>query len=188
MSQNWILSENKDYLGKAQKMEKQTDLERQTDLENRTDLENQTDLENRTAPENRITGEKLDELRAFFAQDRFATENGAYVEEAGENYAKCSMELTDRHKNARGAVMGGVHFVLADFTFAVATNCMGQSVVSLSSNITYTGKVKGNKLIGTAHCIKEGRSTNFYEITIEDEYGNQAAVVTITGFHVGDRK
>ena len=153
MSQNWILSENKDYLGKAQKME------------NRTDLERQTDLENRTAPKNRITGE-----------------------EAGENYAKCSMELTDRHKNARGAVMGGVHFVLADFTFAVATNCMGQSVVSLSSNITYTGKVKGDKLIGTAHCIKEGRSTNFYEITIEDEYGNQAAVVTITGFHVGDRK
>lgn len=176
MSQNWILSENKDYSGKAHKME------------NRTDLEKQTDLENRTAPENRITGEKLDELRAFFAQDRFATENGAYVEEVGENYAKCSMELTDRHKNARGAVMGGVHFVLADFTFAVATNCMGQSVVSLSSNITYTGKVKGNKLIGTAHCIKEGRSTNFYEITIEDEYGNQAAVVTITGFHVGDRK
>ena len=68
MSQNWILSENKDYLGKAQKME------------------------------NRITGKKLDELRAFFAQDRFATENGAYVEEAGENYAKCSMELTDLTK------------------------------------------------------------------------------------------
>ena len=176
MSQNWILSENKDDSGKAQKME------------NRTDLEKQTNLEKQTASEQRITGENLDELRAFFAQDRFATENGAYIEEAGENYAKCSMELTDRHKNARGAVMGGVHFVLADFTFAVATNCMGQSVVSLSSNITYTGKVKGNKLIGTAHCIKEGRSTNFYEITIEDEYGNQAAVVTITGFHVGDRK
>lgn len=169
-------------------MENRTDLEKQADLKSRTDLDEQANLEKRTDPEQRITGEKLDELRAFFTQDRFATENGAYIEEAGENYAKCSMELTDRHKNARGAVMGGVHFVLADFTFAVATNCMGQSVVSLSSNITYTGKVKGNKLIGTAHCIKEGRSTNFYEITIEDEYGNQAAVVTITGFHVGDRK
>lgn len=105
-------------------MENRTDLEKQTDLENRADLDKETNLENRTAPENRITGKKLDELRAFFAQDRFATENGAYVEEAGENYAKCSMELTDRHKNARGAVMGGVHFVLADFTFAVATNCI----------------------------------------------------------------
>ena len=52
--------------------------------------------------EKRITGKKLDELRAFFAQDRFATENGAYIEEAGENYAKCSMELTDRHKNGDG--------------------------------------------------------------------------------------
>ena len=135
--------------------------------------------------ENLITGEKLEELRTFFAQDRFATENGAVIEEAGERYAKCSVMLSDRHKNARGGIMGGVHFMLADFTFAVATNCMGQSVVSLSSNITYTGKVKGNKLIGTAHCSKDGRSTNFYEVTIEDELGNQAAVVTITGFHVG---
>ena len=107
MSQNWILSENKDYLGKAQKME------------------------------NRITGKKLDELRAFFAQDRFATENGAYVEEAGENYAKCSMELTDRHKNARGAVMGGVHFVLADFNFAVGTV---RSIVKLQYHLYRQGQ------------------------------------------------
>lgn len=135
-----------------------------------------------------ITGEKLEELRTFFAKDHFATENGAVIEEAGEHYAKCSLMLSSRHKNARGTIMGGVHFMLADFTFAVATNCCGQSVVSLSSNITYTGKVKGNKLIGTARCIKEGRSTNFYEITIEDELGNQAAVVTITGFHVGEEK
>ena len=61
-------------------MENRTDLEKQTDLENRADLDKETNLENRTAPENRITGKKLDELRAFFAQDRFATENGAYVE------------------------------------------------------------------------------------------------------------
>ena len=41
MSQNWILSENKDYLGKAQEMENQTDLKKQEDLKSRTDLERQ---------------------------------------------------------------------------------------------------------------------------------------------------
>lgn len=126
--------------------------------------------------------ETLEEVREFFAKDYFATENGAVIEEIGDHYAKCSMKLTKKHKNAVGAVMGGVHSVLADFTFAVAANWQKVGVVSLSSNITYLGAVRGNTLIAEARCIKEGRTTNFYQITIEDDLGNQVAVVTITGY------
>lgn len=124
----------------------------------------------------------LESVRTFFAKDRFATDNGAVIEEVGDHYAKCSMQITEKHRNAVGAVMGGVHFTLADFAFAVAANCQNVGVVSLSSNITYLGAVRGNTLIAEAYCVKEGRTTNFYQIDIRDELGNHAAVVTTTGY------
>ena len=58
----------------------------------------------------------------LFENDRFATENGAVIEEVEEHYAKCSLKLGSHHRNAMGAVMGGVYFTLADFAFAVAAN------------------------------------------------------------------
>ncbi|MBQ9135405.1 MAG: PaaI family thioesterase [Lachnospiraceae bacterium] len=125
---------------------------------------------------------ELKRVREFFKKDKFATDAGAVIEEIGEYYAKCSIELDDRHLNAVGGIMGGVHFVLADFTFAVASNWQKMGSVSLNSDIAYLGTVKGKKMIAEAHCIKEGRSTNFYRIDIGDELGNKVAVVNITGF------
>ena len=50
----------------------------------------------------------IEEAREIFANDRYATVlSGAYIEEIGENYAKCSMKITDDHRNAYGGVMGG---------------------------------------------------------------------------------
>ena len=124
----------------------------------------------------------LQKIRETFAKDRFATENGAIIEEVREHYARCSIELTERHFNAAGGVMGGVHFVLADFTFAVATNWNGMGVVSLSSTISYLGAVKGKKLIAEAECVKEGRSTIYYRVNVTDDLENRIAEVGINGF------
>ena len=124
----------------------------------------------------------LEKIREIFARDRFATENGAVIEEVREHYARCSVELTERHFNAAGGVMGGVHFMLADFAFAVATNWNGMGVVSLSSTISYLGAVKGKKLIAEAECIKEGRSTVYYRVDVIDDFGNRIAEVGINGF------
>ena len=85
----------------------------------------------------------IEEVRALFAKDRYATDSGAYIEEIGEHYAKCSIRLDERHRNAVGAVMGGVYFTLADFTFAVATNWKKPEVVSLNSTVTYLAPAKG---------------------------------------------
>ena len=124
----------------------------------------------------------LEEVRKVFANDRFATENGAVIEAIGDHYAKCSLRLTDRHRNAMGAVMGGASFTLADFTFAVAANWQNPGVVSLSSNIAYLGVAKGESLIAEAFCVKEGRTTGYYRIDVQDELGNQVAAVTTTGY------
>lgn len=127
----------------------------------------------------------IEKIREIFAKDRFATENGAVIDEVGERYAKCSIKLTERHRNAAGGIMGGVHFVLADFAFAVATNWNSMGVVSLSSTITYLGTVKGKYLIAEAECVKEGRSTVFYRVNLKDELENPVAEVGITGFRKG---
>lgn len=130
-------------------------------------------------------GEEKQELaraRTFFSKDRFATDAGAVIEELGEKYARCSIELDERHLNAVGGIMGGVHFVLADFAYAVASNWQQAPSVSLHSDIVYLGTVKGKKLIAEACCIKDGRSTNYYRVELKDELGNNVAVANITGF------
>lgn len=124
----------------------------------------------------------IEQVRELFAKDRFATDNGAVVDEVGDHYAKCSMKLDDRHKNALGAIMGGVYFTLADFTFAVASNWQKQGTVSLNAGITYLAPARGEKLIAEAVCIKNGKTTNFYRVDIRDEEGTLLATVSATGY------
>ncbi len=128
--------------------------------------------------------QKLNEVRERFSHDRFATVNGAVIEEIAEGYAKCSMQIKCDHKNALGAVMGGAIFTLADFAFAVAANWQEQPVVSLDASITFLGKAKGNILIAEAKKIRAGRRTCCYMVEITDELGSQVAHMTSNGFAV----
>jgi len=127
----------------------------------------------------------LEEVRKIFEGDRFATENGAVIESIGDHCATCSLILTDSHRNAMGAVMGGTLFMLADFAFAVAANHETMGCVSLHSDISFLGTAKGTKLIATAVCIKNGKRTAFYRVDVADDLGNAVANVTTTGFHLG---
>ena len=127
----------------------------------------------------------LEEVRATFASDRFATENGAIIEEIGDLSATCSLRITDSHRNAMGAVMGGASFMLADFAFAVAANHENMGCVSLRSDISFLGNAKGEKLIAKAVCVKNGKTTSLYRIDVTDDFGNLIATVTTTGYRVG---
>lgn len=126
----------------------------------------------------------LEEVRKIFEGDRFANENGAVIEEIGERSATCSLIITDSHRNAMGAVMGGTYFMLADFAFAVAANHEKMGCVSLRSDISFLGSAKGEKLIAKAICIKDGRTTACYRVDVTDNLGNLTATVTVTGYHI----
>ena len=126
----------------------------------------------------------LEEVRRIFAADRLATENGAVIDEIGDHSATCSLVITDSHRNAMGAVMGGTYFMLADFAFAVAANWEKMGCVSLRSDISFLGAAKGKKLIAKAVCVKEGRSAVCYRVDVSDDLGNLTATVTVTGYHV----
>lgn len=125
---------------------------------------------------------ELERVREFFRNDRYATENGAVIEEVGDHYAKCSIVLTDRHKNAVGGIMGGVYFTLADFTFAVATNRQEPGTVSITGDISFIGVPKGNKIIGETELIKNGRTISCYNVRITDELGTKVAAVKMVGY------
>lgn len=124
---------------------------------------------------------KLEEARAFFAGDRFATENGAVIDEIGEHYAICSMELTPHHLNAAGRVMGGAVFMLADFAFAVASNFGHPTDVTTTSQITFLRPSQGKMLYAKSQELRRGRTAVYYETSVTDDTGALIARVTASG-------
>ncbi|MDE5967367.1 MAG: PaaI family thioesterase [Lachnospiraceae bacterium] len=128
---------------------------------------------------------KIEKAREFFMNDRFAmVTSGIEIDEVGERYAKCSMKLTDGHRNAVGQVMGGAIYTLADFVFAVATNFEQPVTVTTVSQISYLGVAKGSILYGESRMLKDGRRNCFYQIDITDDLGNHVAVVSTSGVHL----
>lgn len=127
--------------------------------------------------------ERLKEVQERFRKDRFATDNGAVIEQVSDGYARCVMELDAHHYNAVGGVMGGAVFTLADFAFAVASNWDGRVCVSLTSQITYLSRAKGRKLVAEAKRVKDGRSTCYYVAEVRDDLGVRVAQVTASGFY-----
>ncbi len=124
----------------------------------------------------------IEEIREFFGHDRYAADTGAYIEEVGKNYAKVSLVLDERHKNAVGGVMGGVYFTLADFAFAVASNWQNPGTVSITSDISFIGVPKSGKVIAETELIKDGRSTCCYNVKVTDDLGTPLAAAKIVGF------
>ncbi len=124
----------------------------------------------------------IEKAREFFGKDKYATvASGIQIDEIGEHYSKCSMKITDNHKNAYGGVMGGAIFTLADFAFAVASNYNAPQTVSVTSQINFIGMAKGQCLIAESKVIKDGHTTCLYDVFITDELGTKVAYVTVNG-------
>ena len=124
----------------------------------------------------------MEEARAYFACDRFATENGMTIDELDENHAVTSLTLGDRHRNAFGGVMGGAIFTLADFAFAALTNGKGRVTVAQQVSISYLSAAKGGRLIATARYRKDGRSSCVVNVDVVDDTGRDIAQFVGTGF------
>ena len=131
-----------------------------------------------------IYEKQFESIREKFSRDRFATEAaGITIEEIRPQYARCEMLIQPVHLNARGAVMGGAIFTLADFAFAVAAN-QGRDVVTQASQITFLKAAQGKRLIAEARQVKDGKRVCFYEVKGNDDLGTEVAFVTINGYVV----
>ncbi len=128
----------------------------------------------------------IEEARKIFSKDLYATElSGIEIDEIGKDYAKCSMKLTEKHKNAYGGIMGGAIYTLADFAFAVASNYeKEQATVSLVGQATFMSATNGSILFAEARLLKDGKRNSFFEVTVSDDLEKTIAMVSFTGAHV----
>ena len=128
------------------------------------------------------TFSSLAEARNYFAKDLFAMSNNMTLDALTEDGAVCGMEITERHLNAEGGLMGGAILALADFTFAAASNNAHRPTVAQQVSLNFLNASKGKRLISTASCLKSGRTSCVYVISIKDDLGKDIAQATFTGF------
>lgn len=124
----------------------------------------------------------IESAREFFYKDKFAVDTGITLDELTEDFAVCSLKITDDHRNAYGGVMGGVIFTLADFAFAVLSNQIHQLTVGQQVDIHYLSAPKGEKLIAKATCRKSGRTSSIINVDVSDDEGRDVAQFIGTGF------
>ena len=128
------------------------------------------------------TFQSIEEARAYFEKDRFATENGIVLEELLESSAVCSLMLTGRHRNAEGGVMGGAIFTLIDLSFAAAATNVHKPTVAQQVSMNFLSAAKGEKLIAKASCRKDGKTSCVYQVDVSDDLGRDVAQAVVTGF------
>ena len=125
----------------------------------------------------------LEQVQAFFADDRFAYEAcGCRIIEASLGHAVTEFAITPTHRNAMGAVMGGAIFTLADYALAVACNMGEEPTVSVSNTIEFLSGTRGERLIATCDVDKSGRNLGFYTVDVTDDVGTHVARMTATCF------
>ena len=136
-------------------------------------------------PAESVATPALEEVRAYFGGDHFATRQcAAQIDEAAPGHAVCSFTIERHHRNAMGNVMGGAIFTLADFACAVASNVGQQPSVTVSSNVEFVTGARGERLIATCDADRSGRRLGFYTTRVEDERGTLVALVTATCMRV----
>ena len=123
-----------------------------------------------------------EKAQKILAEDRFAVMSGVELEDAGKDYAVCSLHITANHLNAAGAVQGGAIFTLADTAFAMAANNQGKLTVSISNSISYLKSTRGDMLTATAKMVSASKRICTCEVEIKDDLGELIALMTGTGY------
>ena len=128
------------------------------------------------------TFKSIEEAREHFKKDRFASSTGMVLDELGDDYAVCSVELSENHQNAYGGIMGGAIFTLADLAFAALSNNIHQPTVAQQVSINYLSSVKGSRLIARAYIKKDGQRTITINVDVKDDTGRDIAQFIGLGF------
>jgi len=114
----------------------------------------------------------------------FVSSNNYRLVDVSDNYCKLEGIITESSLNPYGIAHGGYIFGLADTASGIAARSKGRSAVTSSSYISYLRKVKGNKIIAEAICLKEGNNVSNYEVSIFDDDENIVAKGMFEYFYI----
>ena len=129
----------------------------------------------------------LEQAREFFKNDRFAHDNGMEIVFAEPGKSVIELEISDKHRNAVGAIMGGVMLTMSDFACAVASSFgeNGSLHVTANANVSFLNASRGKKLTAYASPAKLGRSLTFLEVNIFDDTGKHISKAEFTMYNAG---
>ena len=103
---------------------------------------------------------------------------------AGEDWLQATMPVDPRTRQPYGLLHGGASVVLAETLGSSAGNlCLDtgtQMAVGLEINANHLRAVREGTVTGTARALHVGRSTQVWEIRIEDERGRAVCVSRLT--------
>lgn len=137
-------------------------------------------------PETLSDNATLDEVRAFFRADRFATlALEAEIVEARHGHAVVRFQAGPNHANAMGNLMGGAIFTLADYTFAIASSIGQAPTVAASATIDYLRSSQSGLVTATCDVVKEGSRMCFAQVSVTDAADREIAVLSIKGCRIG---
>ena len=115
-----------------------------------------------------------DHINKYIENDEYAKSLGIEFKEVEKEFARCELEICNRHRNAIGSLHGAVIFSLADVAFGAACNTIYTSI-GMQAEIKYLNKPKGNRLIAEAKLISGSRKIGNYTVNINDNEGNLVA-------------
>ena len=103
---------------------------------------------------------------------------------AGEDWLQATMPVDERTRQPYGLLHGGASVVLAETLGSSAGNlCLDtrvQMAVGLEINANHLRAVRQGVVTATARALHVGRSTQVWEIRIEDERGRAVCVSRLT--------
>ncbi len=121
----------------------------------------------------------IDEIKQFFANDKYAELSGVVIEHVEAGKATGYMDVTERHLNAGGACQGGAIFTLADTLIAVAVNSTGIGNVSVQASISFTAAGRpGSRLTCKAEVSVPHKKLPSVIATVTDNDGRIVATAT----------
>lgn len=105
------------------------------------------------------------------------------ITELGDDYLRGTMPVDDRTRQPYGILHGGASVALAETLGSTAAMLCcehGRATVGLEINANHLRTVRAGLVTGTARPIHVGRSTQVWEIRIENEAGELTCLSRLT--------
>ena len=126
---------------------------------------------------------KPDDVNAMSRNTMMAT-LGIRITEIGDDYVRGTLPVDARTHQPYGLLHGGASVALAEtlgsFAAMLTLDPSVEAAVGLDINANHVRGVKSGTVTGTARALHLGRSTQVWEIRIEDERGKLVCISRLT--------
>ncbi len=124
----------------------------------------------------------LELTKRFFEDDGFVKLAGIEIVEVNDERAVVKAKVTSAHRNANGAVQGGMLYTLADFAFAVLGNHKHPVTVTQVGQISYVKAAMTEEVVAIATETVRAGHTTVSQVLIQDDKGQTVCTCTFNGF------